>query len=139
MSLFRRFAAALIAITLVPMQVLAAMPILYCVAPGGHHALEFVIEGIAHGGHHASHGSQEVSEDCNSGRVLEAPGCIDRALLDAVSFVASDHQPIPPAIRFLEPPLFIVPESPDLIPASQNYHHRSDPGLLALRTVTLRH
>jgi hypothetical protein len=62
----------------------------YCIGPSGHQALEFVVDGIAHGGNHASHGTfTQDALDCDgangSGLFADEGRCTDKPLMDTAS------------------------------------------------------
>lgn len=90
MSQVRRLAAAVLLILIVPSLALAAMPLRYCLGSAGHQAIEFVIDGIAHGGSHASHEEalDDVADCYAGGRstvFVDEIKCTDKSIIDSAS------------------------------------------------------
>jgi hypothetical protein len=131
----------------VPSLVLAAMPVKYCVAAGGHRALEFVIEGVAHGGDHSSHDAELVPlsplGDCAWPSVTASEGgCDDKSLMDLAAFSSAklfEQQPLT-AILHQSPPACSTTShaSRPQSPLAGGSAIQADPRLLAHRTVVLR-
>lgn len=147
MAFLRRIATAVLAVVLVPILVLAALPVRYCIGTGGHQALEFVLEGVFHGGAHGSHdGNTEVAllaDNCaKSDVVVQEDGCDDRALMDAVFSVAlgEPEQLSLPALRAQVPPPTppLQLKSASTTPREREFAARSDPRLSMHGTVVLR-
>jgi hypothetical protein len=61
MPLWRRFIAVLLLVTFVPGSTLAAMPLVWCVADGGHRAIEHAqVAGTKHVNHSALGGHTDA-------------------------------------------------------------------------------
>lgn len=111
MNYTRRIAATILLIVMVPALVIAAIPVRYCIGPSGHQALEFVVDGIAHGGNHASHRtSTQDALDCdgaNGADLFADEGrCTDKPLMDTAS------APPPPVDLELLPLTHLLAQAP---------------------------
>lgn len=147
MSRVRRLAAAVLLILIVPSLALAAMPLRYCLGSAGHQAIEFVIDGIAHGGNHASH--EEALDDradyYAGGRstvFVEETKCIDKSIVDPASAPPPlDLKQLLSAsiVTQISTP-FAAPPSAPLRLESRCFDcdHVLDPRILAHRTTVLR-
>lgn len=142
----RRLAAAFLLILMVPSLALSAMPLRYCVGPWGHQAIEFVIDGVAHGGSHASHSqaAQDV-EGCDDASTVEfsdVDKCIDTALMDTASAPPSvDLKQLPLSGLFAQlslatiAPSTVVLDRPSISNGQRHLH--VDPRIALRRTVVL--
>lgn len=138
----RQLAAALLVTLMVPSFVLAAMPIRYCMSPAGHHALEFVLDGVEHGGEHSSH-PRSVDHDGGPAGVqtphIGEVSCTDSALIDSVTPTGPNPQEVPlPALlsQAAPPAVKILHSIPPPIPDRGPGPHAS--ALSSIRTTILR-
>ena len=120
MNYARRIAATILLIVMVPALVIAAIPVRYCIGPSGHQALEFVVDGIAHGGNHASHRTfaQDAlhCDGANSAGLFADEGrCTDKPLMDTAS--------APPSVDIkLLPLTHLLAQAPTTVPVLSLSH-----------------
>lgn len=145
MSRARTLAAFVLLLLMVPSLVLAAMPLRYCIGSSGHHAIEFVLDGVSHSGDHESHG-QVAHEPAGCAGTTDAfadgEKCTDRALMDTVSAppTALDLKLLPLSISADLLPLHEVPSSisvSERVGAPDRYRSQTDPRIEVRRTVVL--
>lgn len=146
MSVLRKLALTLLLIAIAPAMVLSGMPVKHCVSSAGEHqAIEFVINGVAHGGNHGSHHQEHAVEKtafakCGTIALAEPQTCVDTSLTKlAPSFVAELEFLKLPAITAAS---FPVVEPSDFaqspLPVARTERLRTDPRMSAHRITVLR-
>lgn len=146
MSRVRRLTAAVLLILIVPSLAFAAMPLRYCLGSSGHQAIEFVIDGIAHGGSHASHEQAlDDADECiavdQSTVFADEAKCIDKSLMGVASSPpAIDLKQLLTAGFIVQAAVFPLPPPAPIVRAQSRFierNHVVDPSIQARRTTVL--
>lgn len=143
MTQARRLIAVLLLIASVPTLALAAMSVRLCNDAVRHQALEFVVEGVAHGGHKAAyHSASGVSGVEQAVQVADDNGCADTSLVDSAFMPPlGKMQLIPvPALQqhvAISKPSLVSPLFSS-VPTRAIRLIRTDPRVSARYTVVLR-
>lgn len=126
MVLSRRLGSIAMCFAMLPLLVLAALPVIYCQESSGHVALEFVADNATHWQEHSNSNDPSAIED----------NCTDSSLTDVLSAPrASKLLPTPPQVaNTIFNPIINERRSSGFFPRIV----RLDPHLSTLWTVILR-